>query len=380
MTIQNILYMQINVICILILIIIGRRLLKERSYDARRRRFLCVLVSAALICLSDIVQNLVEGSPELTALNYAFNVVYFVATVLCGYFWYRLCAKTLERDEGSTRRQLLFTIPALLGIVSSLLAPLTGWLFYIDAGGFYRRGFLFALHMMIQYFYQLVTVIYSAIALRRATHYSQRERNKSVLNYHAVPFLASLIQIIDYRIPCFACGITLATLLLFLGVQNAMVTKDELTGLNNRRAFFDYLDATVIAHPETGRDLHLLMMDVDRFKRINDLFGHTEGDRALILFAKALKSACRHTDFFIARYSGDEFLTVCHGTREELASFSERIQNELQKHCAEKPYTLSVSIGGADYRAGMPISDWIRLADMAMYEQKAMRQRNENKR
>ena len=370
MTIQKLLYIQINAVCILILFIIGRRLLKERSYDARRRRFLCVLTSVALICLSDIVQNLVEGRVQLATVNYAFNVIYFSSTVLCGYFWYRLCAKTLGRDEGDLKRQLLFAIPAGVGVLFSLLAPLTGWFFFVNAEGFYTRGVLFPLYMGIQYFYQLVTVIYSAIAWRRATNYSQKEKTKSILIYHAVPFLASLIQIIDYRLPCFCCGITLATLLLFLGVQNAMVTKDELTGLNNRRAFFEYLEATVIARPEMGRDLHLLMMDVDRFKRINDLFGHTEGDRALILFAKALKAASSTTDFFIARYSGDEFLAVCHGTKEELSHFSERVQSELSRRCAEKPYTLSVSIGGADFRSGMPISDWIRLADQAMYERK----------
>lgn len=374
MTIQQTLYVQINVICILILFIIGRRLLKERSYDARRLRFLCVLLSIALTCISDVAQNLVDGKVELAALNAAFNVIYFVTTVSCGFFWYRLCAKTLGRDEGSRTRQLLFSLPAAVGVLLSALAPLTGWFFYINAEGFYTRGPLFSLYMAIQYFYQVVTVVYCAVAWRRATHYSQRERNKSVLIYHAVPFLASLIQIIDYRLPCYSCGITLATLLLFLGVQNAMVTKDDLTGLNNRRAFFEYLEATVIAHPETGREMNLLMMDIDRFKRINDLFGHTEGDRALILFAKALKRACAFTDIFIARYSGDEFLAVCRGTQEQLTAFSEKIKSELAAQCAEKPYTLSVSIGGAAFRAGMPISDWIRLADQAMYDEKTQQQ------
>lgn len=82
---------------------------------------------------------------------------------------------------------------------------------------------------------------------------------------------------------------------------------DELTGLANRRSFFELLDIEHDRHARGGKGYALLLIDVDHFKQFNDRHGHIEGDRALRELARLLKKRCRHTDT-LARYGGEEFI------------------------------------------------------------------------
>jgi len=85
-----------------------------------------------------------------------------------------------------------------------------------------------------------------------------------------------------------------------------LASEDELTGLPNRRAFFDALDRTIAAARRHQRPACVAIADIDRFKRINDRYGHDAGDRALMSVAGILKSTMRSEDI-VARIGGEEF-------------------------------------------------------------------------
>lgn len=84
---------------------------------------------------------------------------------------------------------------------------------------------------------------------------------------------------------------------------------DTLTGLPNRRMFFDRLEHAIVSSRRTGKHLAVLFVDLDRFKEVNDTLGHATGDRVLVNFANILKSAVRETDT-VARLGGDEFVIL----------------------------------------------------------------------
>ena len=145
---------------------------------------------------------------------------------------------------------------------------------------------------------------------------------------------------------------------------------DGMTALANRRKLFDVADAELARHRRTGRPLALLMVDIDRFKLINDRFGHPAGDEVLCGVADVLRTCCRATDT-PARYGGDEFLVVLPETdlrgAEEVAL---RIRRELDALEFERAPGLrcTVSVGAAE--ASLDITDvdeWIQHADAALY-------------
>ncbi len=156
-------------------------------------------------------------------------------------------------------------------------------------------------------------------------------------------------------------------------IRNAFY--DALTGLPNRALFMDRLQMTFIRGRRKKDHLFaILFLDLDRFKNINDSFGHLTGDELLVLVAKRLKTHMRPDDT-IARFGGDEFAMLLNGIREEndAMRIAERINNILAEPFLLKHHELyvSASIGIAistpDYQHPEEI---LRDADTAMYHAK----------
>lgn len=158
------------------------------------------------------------------------------------------------------------------------------------------------------------------------------------------------------------------------------VRTDNLTGLNNRGEFDRYMSATMSGISDDRR-LFLLLFDVDGFKTINDRFGHPEGDKALRLIAGALKDACHGTDWFCARYGGDEFVIICKCGEEEtargaIADVSERLDKAVSEN--NLPYSLTLSCGLAEYEyGGQTVTELIDNADHSLYHMKARHKRTD---
>ncbi len=123
--------------------------------------------------------------------------------------------------------------------------------------------------------------------------------------------------------------------------------------------------------------LTLLFFDLDNFKQINDQFGHAAGDRALQLFAAQLQKTFRESDV-IARISGDEFTVLLSDTAaDDTETVLERFRSDLSanpRH-GKEPFDVQFSCGITQYdpRRHQSIEDLMRIADKAMYRDKAQR-------
>jgi len=153
----------------------------------------------------------------------------------------------------------------------------------------------------------------------------------------------------------------------------ALVTTDELTGVNNRRSFFQL---TAIQRKQAARSRRtdsLLMLDIDFFKRINDTHGHDVGDDVLRTVAQTCLGCLRESDI-LARMGGEEFSIYCPETsREAGRKLAERICatiRDLDLDAVERPVTLSVGLVEISPDAG-DLAPWIKLADQALYVAKA---------
>lgn len=130
-------------------------------------------------------------------------------------------------------------------------------------------------------------------------------------------------------------------------------SKDELTGLFNRRHFNNQLTLLVHRHNlemYTNKDISLIMIDIDKFKSINDSYGHNVGDMVLIHCAKIIKCSCKKCQI-VARYSGDEFMVLVEKNKKEATKIAEKMKENINNDLFEKrdiQVRLSFSIGIAN--------------------------------
>jgi diguanylate cyclase (GGDEF)-like protein len=158
-------------------------------------------------------------------------------------------------------------------------------------------------------------------------------------------------------------------------------TTDSLTGLANRRVLDDRLAKELELSLETGEPVGLALLDLDHFKRINDVFGHDAGDEVLRAVGSCLRSAVRGEDL-LARFGGEEFAVVGSSrSRRGLEILCERLRREVEGVTVlveGNPVQVTASVGGAlldvSSRApdGQSVREWVRAADAALYEAKRL--------
>jgi diguanylate cyclase (GGDEF)-like protein len=146
---------------------------------------------------------------------------------------------------------------------------------------------------------------------------------------------------------------------------------DALTGLPNRRLFFDRLSHALQLRQRQSTALGLLFIDVDSFKTINDRLGHRVGDQVLVAAAQELVAAARASDT-VARIGGDEFVVLCeHRDRadRQLVALARRILEQVSGPITTDrvPLRVTVSIGIATVTADEDADALVRQADGAMY-------------
>ena len=160
----------------------------------------------------------------------------------------------------------------------------------------------------------------------------------------------------------------------------SMSMHDQLTGLHNRRYFYDQVELALAQHKRHAYPFCLLVMDIDHFKLINDQYGHQFGDEVLIGVSEALKQEVRNTDILV-RFGGEEFVIIFSNTSCDSGKyFSERIRKKIKslnwKNDEEK-VSITISIGLHCLKPGhtqqdqqLDIDKIISCADAALYKAK----------
>jgi diguanylate cyclase (GGDEF)-like protein len=151
---------------------------------------------------------------------------------------------------------------------------------------------------------------------------------------------------------------------------------DPLTGCYNRREFDRLIEHHIAGAQRHGKDLSLIMFDIDHFKAVNDTYGHSAGDAVLAQIAATVRSTIRKGDYLV-RYGGEEFVALLPDTTFNRAvDLADRLRRILEDHDIRIPDGRAIrktaSFGVASYRKGWCAERFVNEADRLLYRSKIL--------
>ncbi len=326
---------------------------KERK---KMFRFFFGLIAIATCCewLGVFLQGLGSGTRILhiavkfTELSIAPAISFMFALVL---------------DQRYRRSILLFV---LLHALLELVSCFNGYIFCVDMSSSYSHGLFYWLYILAY----TVSILYSLFVVLRNIH---RYQYTGAIVFVLIIFwlLAGIsIQLYDSSLKVDYIVLSSASILCYVFTLEMIQQTDEMTELLNRRGYENY-----IAHLE--QPCAVLFFDVDRFKEINDTFGHAAGDAILRSLGQCVRRTySRYGKCF--RYGGDEFCVILLDRLQEIEQLNHDFFMDIQKLREKEARTPSISIGYAWYDPKYNnIQDVVTEADQMMYEYKKKRREQE---
>lgn len=377
---EGILYCALNLFCISILIMILLRILRSSDKRMSQMMYSWFIVSSAILCTSDLIWGIIDFSYTWQfsdSVDFTVNSVYHIFTLVVSYMWYLFAESEQETRTTSTKKGLIVSmIPFIIGVSIIIGSCWKNWVFFINDDGVYERGPLYIAHIAICFFYILLTSLKAFIRSFYKKNFVNRQKYRTLASFCIFPLISGVFQVILVGSPMISAGVTFAAIQVYISSREQLISVDPLTKLNNRAEMVRFLDGKM-KNRNTNKDLYLFIMDIDYFKKINDKFGHIEGDTAITIAADALKNAVKKTSFFVCRYGGDEFVIVGEVKRDFDPSefcrvINEKLKEETQKR--EKEYTLHMSIGYFKYTSEIKsIAEFVESADKYLYKRKSER-------
>lgn len=283
-------------------------------------------------------------------------------------YWLIRSGRNLQfRDPSMTEMQLIFSMIAAMAIVSQAQEARGAFVMFVPVPllfGVLRLNFQQMLRVGV-----FGLILYASVIFM--LWYQHPERIKISLE---LLYLIALAAVMVYVcLMCSYISAIRAKLTAAVSTINELARRDALTGLYNRRDFTEKLSSEMSRYTRQLRPgFAVCLADVDRFKSINDRFGHPVGDEVLAVFGKCLGESVRATDY-VARYGGEEFVLLLDAESQELAlQTCERIRQKVEQLRFEKipDFSTSVSIGMAYFIEGESADRLIERADVALYEAK----------
>lgn len=363
--------------CVITLIIFHRyRQIFADTYDIRLLRL--IQVAILLVLLTDIGTWVLNGKAGnlVRTLSYVDNILYFFMQILVAIGWLKYAHYRIFGQKISRLHSLLFVhIPFAVLSTIIVTAPLNGWFFYLDGSNQYHRGALFASMSVFIHAYLLSVSVIALVRYKRESSYDRKKELLTLAFFSVPPFIGGVVQTVLYGASILWPCAVISSLLVLLDKESLVISQDSLTRLNNRRNMERHLAAF---EEGPNRAITLILLDINHFKSINDVYGHSTGDLALIQTADILRAMFNRTSAFLARYGGDEFVITLPQGDESVATQTVR---EIKDGFAafnrtnKFPFQLFVCAGHAvsAEKTDGRIANMFKEADSNLYRDKMRR-------
>ena len=369
------LYVTINVLCSIIIIIMMFLMKFGVMHETEQKIFLNLSFHCLLFFFLDLMWVALDGigTPWAQGLNKWVNAAYFAQLGILYFFWSRYSFFLAEYRLRRFWLRVLYCAPVFINVAMSLASVWTGWYFVVDSQGFYHRGDFPIIHVLLVFLYLLTSFFVAFFMIHGKRNVVRKNRLIAISALGFCPFLTEIVQIQFQGLSVLCAGSTLGLIVVFLEIQKEMISIDPLTRLNNRNQASLYLESR-FKQTFPGKKLYQFVMDLDKFKRINDTYGHMEGDRALLTVSNVLKEVCGPKGYFISRFGGDEFVVFANLSSDaEAETLRKDVMEKLSERSQGFQFKLSMSIGFASLNPGETEQQLFARADADLYETKMRR-------
>lgn len=350
-------YTESSIICLILFgIMLGHNLsMVDRServvkYDGALVAFMLYFISDAI--WAAIIAGVI---PKTTFLVYLINFTNFTLMAFITYMWFRYVA-AVEQVPGRNSRKFtrVYSLPLNVSVVTMLLLLIFSPQIVINSDFTVTRFYsLYQVAVPIIYIFGVLFFVLGRASKEESP--AEKRRHLYIGMFPLMVVGGGLVQVLllpETPIFCYCCAILM--IVFYIQMLESRISLDPLTGLNNRGQLQRYVAQSNSLFRE-GKRTYVMMIDVNDFKKINDTYGHAEGDRALTVIASSLKHAASsvNANVFVARYGGDEFVFIIHSDDTDIPdTLSRNIRSYVLEECrrAELPYTITVSIGYEELR------------------------------
>lgn len=342
---------------------IGRQQLSQ----IHEKIFTVMLVAIIFALVGETTSFLIDGRifPGCYFLQYLSNTVCISMVCVVGLLWCLFVDYRIYCDKRRLKRKAAVLGVPFLALLVMFVADWfgSGFLFLIDANNCYIRGQLSIFTYVLLFVYFFESILNARIAQKRAI----------------IPFffpiycflipcmIGTILQGLFYGLSTGWLATSVAMVFIYLELQTANYHVDILSGLFNRQ----YMNYYLAQSEQRASRFYGIMLDINDFKSINDVYGHTVGDRAISTMGQILSKTLFHNAVGI-RMGGDEFVVfLSESSKDECQEQMQLIQNKIESFNKKglEPFTLSVSMGSA-YFNGQSVEEFLSEMDATMYDVK----------
>ncbi len=357
-------YILQNLLCALILLVVVVTIFLEYNIDSKTKSFAfsCIMFAGSMFCNS-FGHLIVHNHPEISRFIFDVNTFFLCMAVYfwCIYAFYSLNSRMAYRFEGRISLFAFYVAIALFSIISGS--------YYVDSRGFHGTSLFIDIYF-IAHFFPFFIGIKAFVRSMKRKHYINRHEYFFIGLFSIIPILPSILEKM-YGIGTFrTAAIILTFLLIYANMMKNRISLDSLTGISNRTVLCKKIGKAI-----ENRDYseYLFMIDANKFKQLNDSYGHVAGDNVLRLIADVLKTTVPG-NMYVSRYAGDEFALLGPLSSDSDAEvLKKKISDRLCEKCNEnmQSWNVSVSIGFSRLDSGiLSIPDFIASADKKLYDAK----------
>ena len=353
-------------VVLLISLLISRFMTRQHRRLADKM-FLAMTLLALFASIIEVWAFWIDGRPG--TFNHYANLIgctyLYSANIIGCFLWTLYVDLKLYRDRQRLKAKLpLYAAIPLIAMTALIVNLFTGFLFYVDENNVYHREPLCV---------SLYLLVLLTGAMSIAIYYIFQHKHGKVSFFPVWMFMlpavvGSVAQGLFYGIsvawPSTAIGISA----LYMSLQNEISFIDPLTGLYNRL----YLEHILVTAVGGQKKYYGMMLDLNFFKKINDTYGHSAGDRALADAGQILRRAMTGNGS-VFRFAGDEFVIMLETDSErDVLAVEKRIRTEAKAHNSKsrEPYELNFSMGHARLESNDTEDLFLRKIDRAMYKDK----------
>jgi diguanylate cyclase (GGDEF)-like protein len=370
-------YLIVNLSCFLCAVILLFHTGNDLAGSLEIHLFKLLLLVFCIFMIDDSLWEL--GASQMISMSWhvrsVLNAVGLACQPVLCFVWY-LFSEVRMKHKLVTRRWFIpvTAAPMVISVALIFSSVETGLIFYSDTVSEYH-GPLYDLVMVFDFIYLALVTVHAIIYSLRAKSKSVRKGYFTMITFVLFPFAAGIFDSIVPDTPAMAPSILSALLLFFVNVQEMQIYTDALTGLNNRRRSDQILEE-YIGKADEENGFYLFMIDVNRFKLINDRYGHLEGDRALQTVASSLTRVTGKYSVFLSRWGGDEFAIIGpKSVLEPVGDFARLLHRQVEEDArkSDLPYDLAISVGYSLCTSpAMSPADVTGGADQMLYEDKRL--------